>query len=128
MSWLRARALNIVPLLIWACCVCLHVPSCFFWVVICDLGPAGCGLSLSISYFLGLFAVHWYGIQVCRREGLPAKSICWIEADGLRGWGEFLKVSLPAMLQSCTEMWYFEIVTFMTGYLGQLDLASWVSA
>jgi len=128
MSWLRSRGKNSVPVLLWACVVCLHVPSCFLWVAVLGLGNAGCGIANLISWTLGCVLVHWYGYTVARDSNLPVKSVLWIEADGLRGWGEFCSISVPAMLQSCTEMWYFEVVTFVTGYLGQLQLASWVSA
>jgi len=128
MSWLRARGKNQIPVLLWACVVCLHIPSCFLWVVVLGLGNAGCGLANLISWSLGGIVMAWYAATVAMEDELPVKSILWIQANGLKGWGDYMKIGIPSVLQTCTEMWYFEIVTFSAGYLGALELAAWVSS
>ena len=44
--------------------------------------------------------------------------------ETFRGWGDYLKISLPATLMICSEWWAYEILTLMSGILGVLPLAS----
>ena len=41
----------------------------------------------------------------------------------MRGWGEYLGVSVPATVMICSEWWAFEILTVMAGILGVVELA-----
>ena len=38
--------------------------------------------------------------------------------DAFRGWGMYLKLSIPSMLMYCPEWWSFEILIIMAGYIG----------
>ena len=44
--------------------------------------------------------------------------------DALSGWGQYLKVSLPATAMICAELWAIHTLTFMAGALGVLEVAS----
>ena len=46
------------------------------------------------------------------------------DCETFRGWGEYLKISLPATVMICAEWWAFEILTVMAGMLGVLELSS----
>jgi len=44
--------------------------------------------------------------------------------EGLKKWGEFLKLGVPGMAMTCLEGWAFETGAIMAGYLGTTSLAT----
>jgi len=46
------------------------------------------------------------------------------DIESFRGWGEYLKVSLPSTVMICAEWWAFEILTLISGTLGVPEQAS----
>jgi len=39
------------------------------------------------------------------------------------GWGQYLRLGIPGMIQMCIEWWSFEICQFLAGILGPAELA-----
>ena len=46
------------------------------------------------------------------------------DVEALRGWGEYLSISIPATLIICAEKYAFESLAVTAGVLGAVELAS----
>lgn len=44
--------------------------------------------------------------------------------DVLKGWTDYLKIAIPAMLMGALELWAFEIINLLCGIIGVTDLAA----
>lgn len=60
--------------------------------------------------------------------GLSRTLVLGFDRQALRGWVAYMKVALPALVQTCSEWWFWEITSFMAGYLGSETLAAHVTA
>jgi len=75
----------------------LHVPLCFLFVDYFDWGIKGLGLASSTKDFVLIATVMIYGS--CSEKIKPL--LLTPDLDSFRGWGEYLKVSLPSTVMIC---------------------------
>ena len=43
--------------------------------------------------------------------------------EGLRGWGQYMRLGIPGLLMICFEWWSAEIATFVSGTINETELA-----
>ena len=77
------------------------------------MGLKGLGLSASITNFILLTTCIIY----CLCYGKISRALSRPNRESLRGWGEYLGVSLPATIILCSEWWTFEILTIVAGMI-----------
>ena len=75
------------------------------------MGVRGLGLATSITNFNLLLITMVY----CNCLPEISRALQLPDRDSLRGWSEYLKVSLPSTLMICSEWWAFEVVTVIAG-------------
>lgn len=46
------------------------------------------------------------------------------DVEALRGWGEYLSISIPTTIMICAEKYAFESLAYTAGALGVIELAS----
>ena len=56
--------------------------------------------------------------------GLLRREVVGIQAQAFERWGEYMKVAIPALVQMCSEWWFWDIATFSLGYLTPVALAA----
>ena len=105
-----------------ACCVgtVLLIPLTYIFMFTFDLGLNGIPLAQAVqaSTILGITTVYCHCKPEIRSVMQP------YSCEALFGWKEYLKVSLPATVMMCAEWWAFDVLTFLAGILGVLELAS----
>ena len=69
--------------------------------------------------FASLFIVLCSYITVLHATLLP-KGWSW---ESIRGWWQFLKLGIPGMAMICLEWVSYEIVVFVLGSIGEVELA-----
>lgn len=112
--WLACMRITFVPMVAMFVATFLHIPLCFLFVNYFDMGIRGLGMATSVKDCVLLLIVMVYGN--CSREVQPALSLP--DRESLRGWCEYLKISLPSTIMICAEWWAFEILIIMAGILG----------
>ena len=100
-----------MPLAIIFVTSCLHFLWCHLFVNVMKWGIYGGAGALSLTYFLdmvGLYAAAYYFPEP--REGMDFN---W--KDSFSGWGQYLKIAMPATGQLVILWWYFEVLVLMCG-------------
>ncbi|KAI9291801.1 MATE efflux family protein [Neoconidiobolus thromboides FSU 785] len=84
-----------------------------------SLGFKGAPIASSITYWLCLT----FGILYSKYIN---GSQCWggFTKQALTGWGPYIKLGVPGILQLCSEWWAFEIMSLAASYLGTNELAA----
>jgi len=97
-----------------------------------------CACVLSIGFDVGLVALAWvtvasaatqsillfvYLVSTAPRFDMQAS---WFVSNLVvfRGWGSFLKLAGPGIVQACSELWALEVFTVVSSYLGTTSLAA----
>ncbi|XP_034462990.1 multidrug and toxin extrusion protein 1 [Hippoglossus hippoglossus] len=85
-----------------------------------QLGVIGSAIANSLSQItlcLLLFGyIRWKKLHLQTWEG-------W-STDCLQEWGSYMKLAIPSVFMVCFEWWIWEIGSFFSGILGELDLAA----
>jgi len=92
-----------------------------------QLGNRGLGLANGVTWTtrLVLFMCVWW--KLAPALGVRRHWVLCFQSESLRGWGGFLKLGLPALVQTSSEWWFFEICALVVGYLGETPLAAHVA-
>ena len=77
------------------------------------MGIRGLGLATSLTNFNLLCFTMVY----CKCSAKIRQALTPLSRDCLRGWSEYLKVSLPSTIMICSEWWAFEILTVISGLI-----------
>ena len=95
----------------------IHIVLCIYCVKGRDMGVAGLGIATMITYFIMFVFTTVYG------HCIPAikKAIQWPRKDSLRGWGEYLEISLPATIMLLAEGWAFNVLGVLAGLISVTD-------
>ena len=120
--WLACMRITLVPMIAMIVATLLHLPLCLLFINVFDMDIRGLGLASSVKDFVLLTTVMLYGN--CSKDIRPALSMP--DRETFRGWGEYLKVSLPSTAMICAEWWSFETLTVIAGILGVNQQASQV--
>jgi len=126
-SFLRNRQHPALPAAVTCLCALLHPIWAVTFVHGLDLGNAGAGYALSITWWSQYILLAGYVYIKSETLGLSAWTIIGVEASALEGWLSYLEIAFPAFLQSCSEMWFWEVISPCTGLIGTRELAAQVS-
>ena len=98
----------------------LHIFLCLVFVIWLDMGIIGLGLAMSTKDgVLILMTIIYSNCSSDVRHILAP-----FDGEMLKGWGEYLSLSIPATAMLCAEWWAFELLTILAGILGVIELAS----
>lgn len=125
-KFLQNRCNTMPAMVICVCGSALHIVWCALFVFRLQLGNAGAGYAVSLTYWLQMFALAAYLWWTAPGMGLPRVEVLLITRKALGGWIAYLRVALPSLIQTCTEWWFFEICALVVGYLGKVALAAHV--
>lgn len=91
----------------------LHIFICWFMVFKSGLGNKGAALSNAISYWINALLLGVY-VRVS-----PACKETWrgFSMEALHGIPEFLRLAVPAAVMICLEIWTFEMMVLLGGFL-----------
>lgn len=98
----------------------LHVVLCYINFIVFDMGITGLAIASSTKDFVLLAITMLYGYCTPQIN----EALTPIDSEAFKGWGQYLKVSLPTTVMICSEWWAFEILTIIAGTLGVTQLAS----
>ena len=118
--WLAAQRLTFVPMICMIVGSIVHIPLCLLFVKGLDLGIAGLAIASGVKDAVLLLTVFLYA----RCSPTIAEAMQSIDRDSFKGWCQYLKVSLPSTAMLCSEWWAFEVLVFLGGILGVMELAS----
>jgi len=100
-----------MPLPIIAATTCLHFLWCHLFVNVFEMGLVGGALALTVTYFLDMVCLYVAAYSTSEARALLTFDV----VQGLRGWGEYLSIAVPATLQLVILWWYFECLVLMSG-------------
>ena len=112
--------ITLVPMIAMIVATFVHILLCFLFIHGLEMDIIGLAIASSIKDAVLLCTVMVYG---CCSSKINI-ALVPINMDALRGWREYLKVSLPSTIMICSEWWAFEILTVLAGTLGVAELAS----
>ena len=118
--WLACQRITFVPMIASFVGTAVLIPACYIFMYTCDLGVRGLPVAVVVKEFtnLTITVVYSYCKPEIRQVMQPHS------CESFRGWGEYLALSLPATVMICASWWAFELITFMAGILGVLELSS----
>ena len=97
-----------------------HVILCYTFVKVFDTGIVGLAYSSSLSNLAMMLTV----MILSRCSGQINKALVPVNKDAFRGYGEYLRLSLPSTIMICAEIWASQILIVLAGVLGVTQLAS----
>lgn len=118
--WLACQRITFVPMVASIISTLMHVPLCYLFVHTAGFGLHGLAFANFIKESITLMITMTY----CRCRPEIREVLQPFSMDALSGWGQYLKVSLPATAMICAELWAIHAMTFMAGALGVLEVAS----
>ena len=118
--WLACQRITYVPMVAGIVGTLLSIPLIHLCMYTFDYGLTGLPMAQGITTGIGLLVVIVY--TFCKPE--TRQVLQPYDCEVFRGWGEYLKVSIPAAVMICAEWWAFEALTVMAGFLGVLELAA----
>ena len=97
----------------------VHVGLCFLFLDYYDMGIKGLALATSIKDGVALISIIIY----MRCSPKISKILRPIDKKSFKGWGQYLKISMPCTIMLCGEWFAFEIITVLAGRISVADLA-----
>ena len=118
--WLSCQRITFVPMIASFIATAVLVPACYIFMYTCNLGIKGIAVAAVVKEFtaLAITVVYCYCKPEIRQVMQPHS------CESFKGWGEYLALSIPATVMICAGWWAFELITFMSGMLGVLELSS----
>eukprot|EP00933_Yihiella_yeosuensis_P003147 TRINITY_DN10560_c2_g1_i3.p1 TRINITY_DN10560_c2_g1~~TRINITY_DN10560_c2_g1_i3.p1 ORF type:complete len:515 (+),score=82.29 TRINITY_DN10560_c2_g1_i3:74-1546(+) len=108
-------------------CAILHVLWCYIFVAQLGMGNQGLGLANGITWTLRLVLLSgclcWYAPDI----KVPSKRLLLLGPEDFTGLWQYFRIAFPALLQTCSEWWFWEIIALFIGYLGSNSLAAHVT-
>ena len=100
----------------------VHVLLVYLYIYPLGMGFLGAASATATAQWLmlllGIFVVYWRGYY---KQTWPPLSM-----DIFRGWFAILRFGLPGMAMLCLEWWSFELCALAAGWLGAIQLDSFV--
>ena len=100
----------------------VHAPLCYYFVENRGLDVVGLSYASLVSFSCEF--VYLLIFTHCKRSIKDAFKLPYIVA--FKDWGSYLDLALPAVLNSCSDWWAFEILIFISGYVGVTQQAAFV--
>ena len=100
--------------------ILLQVGLSFLFVIHLDMGIIGLALAVTLRDFHLCVITMLY----CRCTQSISEVMVPFDMEALRGWGEYLSISIPATIMICAEKYAFESMTITAAILGAVELAS----
>ncbi|CAI9112741.1 OLC1v1013228C1 [Oldenlandia corymbosa var. corymbosa] len=91
----------------------IHVVSCWLLVFRLEFGNKGAALSNAISYWINVVILGAY----IKFSPLCQKTWTGISKEGFKDIPAFVSLAIPSALMTCLEMWAYEILVLMSGFL-----------
>ncbi|XP_021773069.1 protein DETOXIFICATION 16-like [Chenopodium quinoa] len=112
-GFLQAQNIVVPMMLTTGFTTLLHVVICWFMVFKSGLGNRGAALSNAISYWINVVLLGVY-VRVS-----PACKETWtgFSMDAFHDIPEFLRLAVPSAVMSCLEVWTFEMMVLLAGFL-----------
>ncbi|XP_003971115.2 multidrug and toxin extrusion protein 1-like [Takifugu rubripes] len=85
-----------------------------------QLGVTGSAIANSLSEIVICLLLFGY----IRWKNLYHKTWGGWSTECLQEWGSHMKLAIPSMLMVCFEWWFWEVGSFLSGVLGEVDLAA----
>ena len=92
----------------------LHGVWCYLFIVYFGWGVVGGGMAMATTYIIifTFTTVHSHFFIPKIKQAL-----FWPTIYSFTGWGEYLAISKPATVMMCADVWAWEIVIILAGYI-----------
>lgn len=91
----------------------LHILVCWYLVVKSGLGSRGAALASGISYWMNVLFLMLY----VKFSSSCAKTWTGFSTEALQNIPGFLRLAIPSACMICLEMWSFEMMVLLAGFL-----------
>lgn len=95
----------------------VHLLLCIKLVHQDQMGVYGLGLATLLSFVckIAIVVLHMYSISALKN------AYFWPDWSSFREWKPYLRVSVPATLMICSEIWAVEILGVFAGWISVTD-------
>jgi MATE family multidrug resistance protein len=100
--------------------IVLHFLWCYIFVVRLDYGVKGVGIATSITYSLN--SITTFLLAYIDKD--LKEAMLWPNRDSLKGMWNFWKIGIPSAALNCFDVWCFEIMMLLSGYLSTDETAA----
>ena len=100
----------------------LHVLWLFLFVSVFEFGYQGIALSSWFTYILNFTLCMLY--ITYNKSLFKEGSLHWINKDSFTGLWEYMRFGGPSLLLLLFDMWCFQIMMIMAGYLGPIEMGA----
>jgi multidrug resistance protein, MATE family len=101
--------------------VFFHFGFVYLFVSVFELQLIGIAIATTCTFALNCLCLL---AAITQQEDI-SEAIFWPNKDSLTGWGRYFKVSGPATLMVCSEVYAYEILMIEAGIIGVTQLASY---
>eukprot|EP00443_Scrippsiella_acuminata_P064600 CAMPEP_0115397182 /NCGR_PEP_ID=MMETSP0271-20121206/13674_1 /TAXON_ID=71861 /ORGANISM="Scrippsiella trochoidea, Strain CCMP3099" /LENGTH=472 /DNA_ID=CAMNT_0002820925 /DNA_START=35 /DNA_END=1453 /DNA_ORIENTATION=- len=84
----------------------------------------GLGYANSVTWCLQASLYVVYIFRNSDSMGLSKWTLLGIERVGFQRCWSYLQAGVPAMVQLCSELWFWELASLLMGYVGEVELAA----
>jgi MATE family multidrug resistance protein len=123
-KWCQAQRVVKLFVVIGVAANIFNIMACYLLIYTFDFGFAGAAISTVLSnWFMLLFGVFCVVYMGYHRNAWPRDLRI---SDLFAGWKELVLLGVPGMIMICVEWWAFEIMSLAAGYLGVLQLDTFI--
>ena len=113
MRYLSAYKKSYIPMVTQLFSTLFHVGWCYLLIVKLGLGIEGASLAICITYSTNFLALVFYTMLIDKSE-----RVMWtIDRQAFSEWTSYLRLGIPGTLMIMLDMWCYEIITLLSGYL-----------
>eukprot|EP00439_Symbiodinium_sp_Y106_P063643 s735_g9.t2 len=106
----------------------LHVAWAILFVVVFQWGNMGAGAANALTWTLQWLIGSAFLVSRASELHATPRQLLLVQKEAFRQWSSYMEVALPATVQVCSELWFWEICALVMGYLGPTPLAAHVAA
>lgn len=120
--FLTATQNTFLPMMVQLCTICIHPLWCYLFVEHLNFGVTGCAIAQNITYTLQLMIII-VCMECSSSEEMKQLSVM-PSLSSFEGFGAFLKMARITVFLEALELWSYEVIALMAGYLSVSQQAS----
>jgi multidrug resistance protein, MATE family len=112
--FLNSLGITAMPLFTQLLSIGLHGTWLYLFTQTYDYGIMGIGLAGCLTNFIAWLLMVVYSCFIPEIK----ESIFLPDSTSLYGYGDYIRIAIPAAFMTCTDWWVFEIMIFTSGLFG----------
>jgi MATE family multidrug resistance protein len=116
--YLRNTGYPAVPTKIICVTTLAHVGWAYLFIGRWHLGNQGAGYANAMTWWSMCLLSFAFLLLRAPLLGIARSSILKISRSAFQGWGDYMRLAIPATLQLCSDWWLWEVIAIVVGWFG----------